>query len=588
MNPTVISLFCGAGGMDYGFKEAGFDVTWGIDIDKNSCYTHKHWSSADIIHADIRDIDIEQIPISDVVVGSIIIRSFSSIASKGIKNKNDNLDWILAQIINHIKPKAFLLEGPKFLRENILFLNEYKTSFESNGYNISYSVLNAKDYGIAQRRERLVFIGTRFDLKRAYKFPAKHDKQLSVREAIEDLERTNIHDRKSIHVNSVQRWRGTRALDLDGLAPSIVSGTHIYIDDNHQKSDKLYTISWQEAAALQSFPKEFMFLGDKTSKFKQIENSFPPKLAFYLAKEIYNVLYCENESDRNGVETVFATNESSLNLNLSSKTECDKVNPFHQEANEFNKTQISPDDSLDEGKVLSASDKNDADIVFTPNESLLNLNLSSGENKTECDKVTPFHQEANEFNNFQNSPDDFLDEGKVLIHRLKSLPSGKENAEEYHRVIFQCLNHIFKESLKRGQKEVRMNEGRKRVDIVFNNQAINGFFAHIVDRYKVFCPKILIECKNYTSDPNNPEVDQLLGRVGNLAGDLGILVCRQVQNHETLQKRCKDALGKREPVYILYFDDNDIIKLINMKGIADEEGIMDYLLTKWDRLIMNN
>lgn len=132
-----------------------------------------------------------------------------------------------------------------------------------------------------------------------------------------------------------------------------------------------------------------------------------------------------------------------------------------------------------------------------------------------------------------------------------------------------------------------MNQGRKRIDIVFDNFDNKGFFAHIRDRHNIFCPKIFIECKNYSTDPTNQEVDQLIGRLGNISGKFGILICRQVENEELLMQRCKAARDKGQG-HIIYLVDKDIKNLLLMKEALDNEGIINYLLNKWDRLILDN
>ncbi|AOC57546.1 hypothetical protein [Bacillus pumilus] len=175
----------------------------------------------------------------------------------------------------------------------------------------------------------------------------------------------------------------------------------------------------------------------------------------------------------------------------------------------------------------------------------------------------------------------------TLIRNIDTIKAGRDSANQYHNLIFECLNGIFQESLKRGKKEVIQHEGRKRIDIVFDNFDTEGFFGHIRDRYKIFCPKIFIECKNYTNDPTNPEIDQLLGRLGETTGKFGILVCRKVDNIELLIKRCKDSMN-RDRKYILFLDDNDIKTLLTLKSDKNEEGIVDYLFGKWDRLVLDS
>ncbi|PKQ89418.1 hypothetical protein CXK86_20440 [Paenibacillus sp. BGI2013] len=178
-------------------------------------------------------------------------------------------------------------------------------------------------------------------------------------------------------------------------------------------------------------------------------------------------------------------------------------------------------------------------------------------------------------------------EANLLIKQLEETPSGKENARAYHDLIYNCLTQIFKGNLKRGKKEIDLNEGRKRVDITFDNFDNSGFFAFIRDRYQIHCPKVFIECKNYSSDPQNPEIDQLLGRFGPDRGNFGILLCRQINDYTRLLRRCKDVTHQFKG-YIIFLEDADIINLLKLKEASDEEGILDYLLIKWDQLILNN
>lgn len=92
--------------------------------------------------------------------------------------------------------------------------------------------------------------------------------------------------------------------------------------------------------------------------------------------------------------------------------------------------------------------------------------------------------------------------------------------------------------------------------------------------------------QNYNSDPKNPELDQLLGRLGKLAGKFGILVCREVKDDEMLMKRCKDAVFHAGD-FIIYLEDKDIKALLRLKDNSNEEGITEYFSNKLDRLILN-
>lgn len=111
-------------------------------------------------------------------------------------------------------------------------------------------------------------------------------------------------------------------------------------------------------------------------------------------------------------------------------------------------------------------------------------------------------------------------------------------------------------------------------------------FYFIRESYKVFCPRIIIECKNGGSDPANPDVDQLMGRFGKDISKFGFLTFRRIGNRKKFMDRCKDVLAQSGN-YILFLVDDDIEKLINLKMNSDEEGILDYMLVLWDELTIN-
>ena len=73
------------------------------------------------------------------------------------------------------------------------------------------------------------------------------------------------------------------------------------------------------------------------------------------------------------------------------------------------------------------------------------------------------------------------------------------------------LQAIFYPSLLHPKKEAEIDEGRKRIDILFDNAAENGFFSRLVNAHRIFAPYVVVECKNYSEDPENPELDQLKG-----------------------------------------------------------------------------
>ncbi len=149
-----------------------------------------------------------------------------------------------------------------------------------------------------------------------------------------------------------------------------------------------------------------------------------------------------------------------------------------------------------------------------------------------------------------------------LIVRLKRIKSGKESASEFHRLIKIIIEILFYPYLTNPIIEREIHEGRKRVDIVMDNNAQDGFFFNLHSIAKIYCPYVYIECKNYGKDVSNPEIDQLSSRFSPQRGQFGILICRDLENEELFKKRCIDTY-KDQRGFVIYFTDNDIISMLN-------------------------
>ena len=296
MGVKVVSLFCGPGGMDLGFKMAGFDIVWGVDIDKYSCETHRNWSNAEILNTDINNIDIDDIPVSDVIVSSLLSQNFSSVSIREFNNYD--LNYATLSIISKKMPKAFICEGSNgiLLYDKQKRLGDFLKECETIGYNFYFKTLNYKDYGIPQNRQKLVIVGIRKDINFKFEFPVIENKNTTIEEAFKCLEHKdlNLNYRCSILAKDLER-RKNKILDEHKVSPAIIWNRLPINSRVPIKEDRLFTISYQEAAIIQSFPMDFEFSGNKLFKFKQITNAFAPKLALKIANQLKRVLNGEKD-----------------------------------------------------------------------------------------------------------------------------------------------------------------------------------------------------------------------------------------------------------------------------------------------------
>ena len=175
-NLNLISLFSGAGGMDLGFKKAGFNILWANDFDNDAVKTYTRNIGNHIVLGDITNIDSSNIPGNsndiDVIIGGFPCQGFSIANTK--RNMKDSRNFLYLELLRIIKdkqPKFFVAENVKGLlsMQNGSVINMILNDFRSLGYKVDYKVLNSADFGVPQTRERVIIIGNRLELEN--KFP---------------------------------------------------------------------------------------------------------------------------------------------------------------------------------------------------------------------------------------------------------------------------------------------------------------------------------------------------------------------------------------------------------------------------------
>jgi hypothetical protein len=145
-----------------------------------------------------------------------------------------------------------------------------------------------------------------------------------------------------------------------------------------------------------------------------------------------------------------------------------------------------------------------------------------------------------------------------LYEKMVSVQPGSAGATLYHRCAEQLISAIFYPSLGNTRIEREIHQGRKRIDISYDNLATAGFFSWLNAGYR--CPIIPVECKNYRTDIANPELDQMIGRFSDQRGRFGIIACRSFENKGLFLARCKDTSNDRNG-YIIALDDDDLRQL---------------------------
>jgi DNA (cytosine-5)-methyltransferase 1 len=301
----VVSLFSGAGGLDLGFKLAGHEIVWANDFYGDAVETYKKNLGNNIVCEDILNIKSDEVPDCDIIIGGFPCQGFSVANTKRHEDDERNVLYKeLIRIIKAKKPKFFLAENVKGIT-NLgkgkvfeMILND----FEDMGYVVKYKILNAADYGVAQTRLRVIIVGVRKDIDFEYLYPEPtHSKDgknglpkwRSVGElmaTIPDPDQPNDlknHEYSKYKLN-FNGYLGHRPLDPGKPAPTVTArgdnkGGVVILP--HPVAAR--RMSCRELAAVQSFPLDYEFCGNRSSIYRQIGNAVPPLLGKAVA-EVFN------------------------------------------------------------------------------------------------------------------------------------------------------------------------------------------------------------------------------------------------------------------------------------------------------------
>ena len=298
---NVVSLFSGAGGFDLGMTWAGHDLVWANDIYEDAAQTYELNLGHPVDTRDIRQVPSSDIPACDVVIGGFPCQGFS-VANWGrsISDPRNELYLEMVRVVEDKQPRYFIGENVK----GLLSLNKGAAisrivqDFEQAGYSVRCAVLNSADYGVPQLRQRLIILGTRSDISVHPIFPPPPTHVDPGRSKLLGLEPwrstgdalkhfPDPAEGNSVPNHEYSRYKlrfnghlGHRVVHSDRPAPTVTARGDdkggVVVLHHHNNCRRMTA---RELAAIQSFPDDFVFIGTKTSAYRQIANALPPLLA---------------------------------------------------------------------------------------------------------------------------------------------------------------------------------------------------------------------------------------------------------------------------------------------------------------------
>lgn len=329
MEYTNIELFAGAGGLALGLEQAGIEGLAFIESNKNACKTlRKNRPKRNIIEDDIANVGfITYKGKVDIVSGGAPCQAFSYAGKRlGFGDTRGTLFEQFARCVKEVEPKIFLFENVKGLltHDKGRTFKTIKHEFESLGYKIQYDVLNSAYYGVAQKRQRLIVIGVKNDLKDVIKFnyPEPNEKMMVLREALKNVpespyqpyseNKKKIMDLvpaggcwvdlpeeiakeymgKSYYSGGGKRGMARRISWDEPCLTLTTSPSQKQTERCHPDETRPFTV--REYARIQSFPDDWEFKGRLSEQYKQIGNAVPVELARRIGVEMIKALKSKN------------------------------------------------------------------------------------------------------------------------------------------------------------------------------------------------------------------------------------------------------------------------------------------------------
>ncbi len=314
----VASLFCGCGGTDVGllgdfnflnkyYESNQVEIVYANDIDDNACKIFQKNFDITPDNRDIREVKSSELPEFDILTGGFPCQSFSIVAQNpkrlGIKDDRGKLFFEMCRILRDRQPKCFIAENVK----GILTANNKEAfpliikEFEDSGYDVKYSILNSANFGVPQKRERVIIVGFRKDLNIDFKFPEvpieNEDDYVPLQEVIDSV----VDDKYYFSDKAVAGMMRNRDSMNKGRAQDITKpcntvGAHLAkvslnsTDPVLKIGDRYRRFTPREVARIQSFPEKFSLIGSEGAQYRALGNAIPPVMLWYVARAVISII----------------------------------------------------------------------------------------------------------------------------------------------------------------------------------------------------------------------------------------------------------------------------------------------------------
>lgn len=325
---NVVSFFAGCGGLDLGFRQAGFNVVWANEYDPTIHETYRlNHPTTQLNTSDIRKLSPEDIPDCDGFIGGPPCQAWSLGGSmKGLDDERGRLFLDYIRLIKAKHPKFFVIENVAGIISDKHFktFRSFLSTLSEADYCVRFSVMNAADYGVPQDRVRVIIVGIRKDIPIEFKFPkptTPGSLHISLQKAIGDIiEQPSMYEKEQVHYNSVRLNHDcyTGPFDRKYMARNRIrkwdevsftiqaqaknaplhpqSPPMIYVSPEERRFNlehlHLYRrLSVRECARIQTFPDGFHFIySNILDGYKMVGNAVPPRLAKHLAMALHEQL----------------------------------------------------------------------------------------------------------------------------------------------------------------------------------------------------------------------------------------------------------------------------------------------------------